>query len=72
VLNWRWGGGYLTAAWHSLVISMQVEIPNTDTTYWCAAAELPQEVQQRQQYVIRVRIHSGLKHSYNLIFMTAE
>ena len=24
------------------------------TTYWCAAAELPREVQQRQQYVVRV------------------
>ena len=40
----------------SLVNSIQVQIPNnTDTTYWCAATELPQEVQQRQQYVIRVR-----------------
>jgi len=38
----------------SYYICTQVEIPNTDTTYWCAAAELPQEVQQRQQYVVRV------------------
>jgi len=34
---------------------MQVQIPNnTDTTYWCATTELPQEVQQSRKYVIRV------------------
>ena len=34
---------------------MQVQIPNdTDTTYWCATTELPQEVQRSRKYVIRV------------------
>ena len=51
------GGGvrdYMHIMTLSYYICTQVEIPNTDTTYWCAAAELPQEVQQRQQYVVRV------------------
>ena len=33
----------------------QVTIPNIDTTYWCAALEIPQEIQQQRQYIIRVR-----------------
>ena len=32
----------------------QVTIPNDDTTYWCAALELPQEIQQQKQYVVKV------------------
>ena len=33
---------------------LQAQIPTADTTYWCAAYELPQEVQQQERYVIRV------------------
>ena len=35
---------------------VQAQIPSADTTYWCAAYELPQEVQQQERYIIRVSI----------------
>lgn len=38
--------------------TMQVPIPgDDDTTYWCAALELPAEIQQQKQYIIRVWRH---------------
>ena len=32
----------------------QIVIPDTDTTYWCTAIELPAEVQSQEKYIIRV------------------
>ena len=29
-------------------------IPNSDTTYWCAGFELPQTIQDKERYIIRV------------------
>ena len=37
-----------------LYVRMQVLIPITDTTYLCAAFELPQEIQDQERYIIRV------------------
>ena len=46
VLMWQWplNNIILCIGWNSI----------NDTTYWCAAYELPEEVQKHQQYVIRV------------------
>ena len=37
------------------IISLQVAIPADDTTYWCYATQLPQEVRDQQRYITRVR-----------------
>ena len=29
-------------------------IPNSDTTYWCAGFELPETIQDKERYIIRV------------------
>ena len=36
---------------------IQVTIPSDDTTYWCAALELPQEIQQQKHYIVKVLQH---------------
>ena len=35
--------------------SPQVTIPDEDTTYWCAATQLPPEVREQERYITRVR-----------------
>ena len=47
---------------------MQVTIPNDDTTYWCAALELPQEVQQQRQYIVKVAILIESKREYQMSY----
>lgn len=44
---------------------MQVTIPSSDTTYWCAAFQIPQEVQNQERYIIRVR-------GYTISYCTAD
>ena len=53
---------------------VQAQIPTADTTYWCAAYELPQEVQQQERYIIRVStsckihtVHSQIRQLFSWI-----
>ena len=50
---------------YGMYFLVQAQIPNADTTYWCAAYELPQEVQQQERYIIRV---STWKYVVNVVY----
>ena len=51
----------LKHCYSNIIIHMQIVIPSGDTTYWCAAFELPQDIQNQERYIIRVIM---LYHSY--------
>ena len=33
---------------------LQITIPDSDTTYWCAAFKLPEEIRNQTKYVTKV------------------
>ena len=39
-----------------LFLYLQITIPDADTTYWCAAFKIPENIRNQTRYVTKVRI----------------
>ena len=43
--------------WRQIILTcIQVQIPSTDTTYWCVAVQLPEEIRTQTKYITKVGI----------------